>query len=116
LIVERASPVIFATAAKTASTRAPHLCRSKQPPPALVEPRADRIPSQPNRSLVDHVTDRPAFAKNGNPWRLSQSDARAARCDSVIIRAVLKTTSHRRARRYYLYVANTNCQQAAATW
>jgi hypothetical protein len=54
-----------------------------------VKPRADRVPSQPHRGLVDHVTDLPAFAKNGNPWRLSQSDATAAHRDSVIVRTVL---------------------------
>jgi hypothetical protein len=42
---------------QTASTRAPHLCRRKQAPAAPVKPRADRVPSQPHRGLVDHVTE-----------------------------------------------------------
>src|SRR5579859_1604987 len=40
---------------QTASTSAPHLRCRKQAPPPLVQPRADRIPSQPNGGLVGNV-------------------------------------------------------------
>jgi hypothetical protein len=52
-----------------------HHVRRKQAPPQLVEPRADRIPSQLNGGLVDHAIDLPRFAENRNPQHLSQSDA-----------------------------------------
>jgi hypothetical protein len=74
---------------ETASTSRPHLRRRKQPPPPLVEPRADSIPSQSYRGLVDHAIDLPRFAENRNPQYLSQSDAPAADYDSVIVRSVL---------------------------
>src|SRR5215470_5975582 len=78
-------------AREAASTRGPHLRRRKQAPPPLVEPRAHRIPSQPNRSLIDHATDLPRFGENRNPQDLSQSDAQTPDCDSVIVRSVLKS-------------------------
>src|SRR5262249_2487303 len=80
-------------AREAASTRGPHLRRRKQAPPPLVEPRAHRIPSQPNRSLIDHATDRPRFAENRNPQDLSQSDAQTPDCDSVIVRSVLSRSA-----------------------
>src|SRR5205807_3469600 len=60
---------------QTASTSGPRLRRREHAPPSLVEPRADRIPSQPYRGLVDHATDLSLFAENRNPQHLSQSDA-----------------------------------------
>ena len=78
---------------QTASTSSPHLGRRKQSPPPLIELRANRVPSQPNGGLVDHATDLPRFAENRNPQHLSQSDARAADDDSVIVRSVLSRRS-----------------------
>ena len=49
----------------------------------------NRLPSQPNGGLVDHATDLPRLAENRNPQHLSQSDARSADDDSVIVRSVL---------------------------
>ncbi len=40
--------------------------------------------------IVDHATDLPRFAENRNPQDLSQSDARSADDDSVIVRSVLR--------------------------
>jgi hypothetical protein len=74
---------------ETAATSRPHLRRREQPPPPLVEPRADSVPSQPNGGLVDHAIDLPPFAESRNPQHLSQSDAPAADYDSVIVRSVL---------------------------
>src|SRR5208283_2417267 len=74
---------------ETTSTSSPHLGRRKQSPRPLIELRANRVPSQPNGGLVDHATDLPRFAENRNPQHLSQSDARAADDDSVIVRSVL---------------------------
>src|SRR5580704_14549699 len=74
---------------QAASTRAARLRRRKQAPPALVKPRVDRVPSQPNRGLVDHTADLPRLAENGNPQGLSQSDARPPLRHSVILRSVL---------------------------
>src|SRR6516164_4542 len=76
---------------QTASTSGPHLRRRKQASSPLVELRADHVPSQLNGGLVDHATDLPLFAKNRNPQDLSQSDARPADYDSVIVRSVLST-------------------------
>src|SRR6202030_1966496 len=74
---------------EAASPPAPHLRRCKQPPPSLVELRANRVPSQPNGGLIDHAIDLPLSAKNRNPQDLSQSDAPPADDDSVIVRNVL---------------------------
>jgi hypothetical protein len=52
---------------KTASTRGAHLRCRKQAPPALLQPRTHRVPSQPNRRLVDHAIDLHRFAVNGIP-------------------------------------------------
>jgi len=76
---------------ETTSTSSPHLGRRKQSPRPLIELRANRVPSQPNGGLVDHATDLPRFAENRNPQHLSQSDARAADDDSVIVRSVLSS-------------------------
>ena len=78
---------------ETASTSSPHLGRGKQSPSPLIELRANRLPSQPNGGLVDHATDLPRLAENRNPQHLSQSDARSADDDSVIVRSVLNPNS-----------------------
>src|SRR6516225_1672294 len=80
---------------QAASTRCPHLGCREQPPPPLVEPRANHVPSQPNASLVDHATDLPWLAENRNPRNLSQSDASPPIHDSVIVRSVLSAPRHR---------------------
>src|SRR6516164_4020601 len=90
LIVERAKPGDLRNDRQTASTSGPHLRRRKQASSPLVELRADHVPSQLNGGLVDHATDLPLFAKNRNPQDLSQSDARPADYDSVIVRSVLR--------------------------
>jgi len=79
---------------ETASTSSPHLGRRKQSPPPLIKLRANRVPPQPNGGLVDHATDLPRFAENRNPQHLSQSDARSADDDSVIVRSVLSRQLH----------------------
>src|SRR5271165_6300607 len=61
---------------ETAATGAPDLRRRKQPPTTLVKPRPDRLPSQPNRRLVDHAIELRLFATSRNPQHLSHSDAR----------------------------------------
>ena len=61
---------------KTASTCAAHLGGRKKPSPSLVKPRADRVPPQTNRGLVDHATELRLFVHDRNPQSLSQSDAR----------------------------------------
>ena len=71
---------------ETATTSAPHLRRRKQPPTTLVKPRADRLPSQPNRRLVDHAIELRPFATSRNPQHLSHSDAGRPRRNSVIVR------------------------------
>src|SRR5580692_11069810 len=78
---------------QTSATRGPHLRRCEQASPTLVKPRADHIPSQPYRGLVDHATDLPRFAEDRNPQHLSQSDAPAADYDSVIVRNILSMSS-----------------------
>jgi len=60
---------------ETAPTSSPHLPRRKQSPPPLVELRADRFPSLPNRVLVDHTTDLRPFTQHRNPRHPSHSDA-----------------------------------------
>src|SRR5277367_2551167 len=55
---------------ETATTSAPRLRRRKQPPTTLVKPRADRLPSQPNRRLVDHAIELRPFATSRNPQHL----------------------------------------------
>ena len=61
---------------KTIGERSARLHRRKQPPTTLVKPRADRLPSQPNRRLVDHAIELRPFATSRNPQHLSHSDAR----------------------------------------
>src|SRR3974390_73062 len=64
---------------------------ARRPPPPLANPRADRVPPQPNRRLVDHLTDLRSFPPYRNPQYLSHSDAQQYR-DSVIVRGILTTT------------------------
>ena len=85
----RPSIAALAAVLLAASTAAPHLGRRKQPPPSLVELRANRVPSQPNGTLIDHAIDLALSVKNRNPQDLSQSDAPPADDDSVIVRNVL---------------------------
>jgi hypothetical protein len=79
---------------QTAASRAPHL-RRKQPTPTLVKPRADRLPSQPNRSLVDHAIKLRPFAPPGNPLTPELSHAPPTGeptkqpPDSIIVRNLL---------------------------
>ena len=60
---------------KTAPSGGPHLGRRKQPSSPLVELRADRLPSLPNRIRVDHTIELRPLAADRNPLHPSHSAA-----------------------------------------
>src|SRR5271166_3811809 len=60
---------------QTAPTGAPYLTRRKQSPSSLVQLRANRFPSLPNRVLVDHPSDLHPLALHRNPPSPSHSAA-----------------------------------------